>query len=82
MKMAVVKMARVAASRAAQDSLDLHDEPGSVLRKSGVGPGFQYSVLPISPFRSPDERSDIRERLRGFIAAPRVSLRSPGLQNN
>jgi hypothetical protein len=76
--MAVVKMARVAAARAARDSLDLHDEPGSALRKSGVGPGFRSSV---TRFRSPDERSDIRERLRGFTAAPRVSLRSPGLRN-
>src|SRR5580698_8245592 len=28
------------ASRAARDSLDLRGEPGSALRKSGVGPGF------------------------------------------
>ena len=38
---------------------------------------FRYAV---SPFRSPDERSDIRERWCGFTAAPRVSLRSPGLR--
>ena len=38
---------------------------------------FRYAV---SPFRSPDERSDIRERWCGFAAVSRVSLRSPGLQ--
>jgi hypothetical protein len=45
-----------------------------------VGPAFRSSVTSVSPFRSPDERSDIRERLRGFTAAPRISLRSPGLR--
>ena len=31
---------------------------------------------------SPDERSDIRERRSGFIAAPGYRLRSPGLRKN
>src|SRR5580693_5983339 len=38
------------------------------------------SLTRVSSFRSPDERSDIREQLRGFTAAPQVSLRSPGLR--
>ena len=42
-------MACGAASRAARDSFDLHDEPGSALRKSGVGPDFRSSVTPVSP---------------------------------
>ena len=57
-------------------------ETGPVQRRAGVGPAFRSSVTPVSPFRSPDERSDIRERWCGFIAAPRVSLRSPGLRKN
>jgi len=49
--------------------------------RKGQGWGLPF-FLPLRPFRrSPDERSDIRERLRGFTAAPRVSLRSPGLRN-
>jgi hypothetical protein len=46
-----MKMACVSASRAARDSLDLHDEPGSVLRKSGVGPGFRLSLRGFVPRR-------------------------------
>ena len=42
-------MACGAASRAARDSLDLHDEPGLALRKSGVVPGFR---LRLRGFRS------------------------------
>jgi hypothetical protein len=45
-----------------------------------VGPVFLSSVRPVSPFRSPDKRSDIRERWCGFAAVSRVSLRSPGLR--
>src|ERR1700722_15919008 len=48
--MAVVKMASGAASRAARDSLELHDEPGLVLRKSGVGPAFRSSVTRFRRF--------------------------------
>jgi hypothetical protein len=55
-------------------------ETGSVQRKGRGGAWLSFVRYAVSPFRSPDERSDIRERLRGFIAAPRVSLRSPGLQ--
>jgi len=55
-------------------------ETGSVQRKGRGGACLSFVRYAVSPFRSPDERSDIRERLRGFIAAPRVSLRSPGLQ--
>ena len=43
-KVAVVKMACDGASRAVRDSLDLRGEPGSALRKSGVGPGFRSSL--------------------------------------
>ena len=43
-------MAYGAASRAARDSLDLPDEPGSTLRKPGVGPGFR---LHLRRFRIP-----------------------------
>jgi hypothetical protein len=48
--MAVVKMACGAASRAARDSLDLNDEPGSALRKSGVGLAlvFAYAGFVVS----------------------------------
>jgi len=46
----VVKIACGGASRAARDSLDLQDEPGSALRKSGVGPGFQCSVTRFRRF--------------------------------
>ncbi len=68
-------MACGGASRAARDSLDLQDEPGSALRKSGVGPGFRSSVTPVSSFVA---------RMSGAISGndisaprpPRVSLRS------
>jgi hypothetical protein len=45
------------------------------------GAWLSFFHMPVSSFRSPDERSDIRERWCGFIAAARVSLRSPGLRN-
>ena len=53
--------------------------------RSGPGKGQGWACLSVfryavSPFRSPDERSDIRERWCGFAAVSRVSLRSPGLQ--
>ena len=70
-------MACAAASRAARDSLDLHDEPGSALRKSGVGPGFR---LRLRRFRRVAwiERSEIRERSRllplpGFARSTRAT---------
>ena len=43
-------MACGGASRAVRDSLDLRGEPGSALRKSGVGPGFR---LRLRRFRLP-----------------------------
>jgi hypothetical protein len=45
-------------------------ETGSVQRKSGVVPGFGRS---LRRFRSPDERSDIRERWIRCTAAPDVA---------
>jgi hypothetical protein len=52
-----------------------------IKESQGWGLSFGLPFL-VSSFRSPDERSDIRGRLRGFTAAPRVSLRSPGLRRN
>ena len=75
----VVKIACGGASRAARDSLDLQDEPGSALRKSGVGPGFR---LRLCRFRQVAwiERSEIRERRSGSVAAPGFRSAQPGLQ--
>ena len=75
----VAKIACGGASRAARDSLDLQDEPGSALRKSGVGPGFR---LRLCRFRQVAwiERSEIRERRSGFIAAPGFRSAQPGLR--
>jgi hypothetical protein len=56
-------------------------KPVQSKESQGWGLSFGRPFL-VSSFRSPDERSDIRERLRGFTAAPRVSLRSPGLRRN
>src|SRR5580700_7284262 len=71
--MAVVKMACGAASRAARDLLDLRGEPGSALRKSGVGPGFRPRLRGFRPVAR-IERSEIRERRFGFDYCSRVSL--------
>jgi hypothetical protein len=79
--MAVVKMACGGASRAVRDSLDLHGEPGSALRKSGVGPGFRISVTRFRRFVAWIERSEIRERRFGSIAAPGFRSAQPGLRN-
>ena len=79
--MAVVKMACGGASRAARDSLDLHDEPGSALRKSGVGPGFRLRLRRFRRFVARIERSEIRERRSGSVAAPGFRFAQPGLRN-
>ncbi|HLN38022.1 MAG TPA: hypothetical protein VK337_09590, partial [Xanthobacteraceae bacterium] len=79
--MAVVKMACGAASRAARDSLDLHDEPGSALKKSGVGPGFRLRLRRFRRFVAWIERSEIRERRFGSIAAPGFRFAQPRLRN-
>src|SRR5713101_2471790 len=79
--MAVVKMACGAASRATRDSLDLHDEPGSALGKSGVGPGFCLHLRRVRRFVAWIERSEIRERRSGSIAAPGFRSAQPGLRN-
>src|SRR5580704_3101352 len=78
--MAVVKMTCGGASRAARDSLDLHDEPGSAWRKSGVGPGFRSSVTGFRRFVARIERSEIRERWSGSVAAPGFRCAQPGLR--
>jgi hypothetical protein len=67
-------MACGGASRAARDSLDLHGEPGSALRKSGVGPGFRSSV---PGFVARMERSAIRERHMSCSAAPNYAALHP-----
>jgi hypothetical protein len=79
--MAVVKMSCGGASRAARDSLDLQCEPGSALRKSGVVPGFRSSVTRFRRFVAWIERSEIRERRSGSIAAPGFRSAQPGLRN-
>src|ERR1700722_12849447 len=79
--MAVAKMTCGGASRAARDSLDLQGEPGSVLRKPGVGPGFHSSVTRFRRFVARIERSEIRERRSGSIAAPGFRSAQPGLRN-
>jgi len=56
-------------------------ETGPVQGKGRGGPVFRSSVTRFRRFVAWIERSESRERLRGFIAAPRVSLRSPGLRN-
>src|SRR3984957_12001134 len=73
-------MACSAASRAARDSLDLHGEPGLVLRKSGVGPGFRLRLRRFRPVAR-IERSEIRERRSGSVAAPGFRSAQPGLRN-
>src|SRR5580658_10214846 len=73
-------MACVAASRAARDSLDLHVEPGSALRKSGVAPGFRLRSRRFRRFVAWIERSEIRERRSGSIAAPGFRSAQPGLR--
>ena len=73
-------MACAAASRAARDSLDLHDEPGSALRKSGVGPGFRLRLRRFRRFVARIERSEIRERRFGSTAAPGFRFAQPGLR--
>src|SRR5580704_7921046 len=78
--MAVVKMACGAASRAARDSLDLPDEPGSASRKSGVGPGFRLRLRRFRRFVARFERSEIRERRSGSVAAPGFRFAQPGLR--
>jgi hypothetical protein len=45
-------------------------ETGSVQGKGRGGACLSVFRYSVSPFRSPDERSDIRGRLRGFTAAP------------
>src|SRR5580700_4673095 len=74
-------MACVAASRAARDSFDLRREPGLALRKSGVGPGFCLRLRRFRRFVARIERSEIRERRSGSIAAPGFRFAQPGLQN-
>src|ERR1700730_16208280 len=66
-------MACGGASRAGRDLLDLYDEPGSVLRKSGVGPGFRLRLRRFRRFVAWIERSEIRERRFGFDCRSRVS---------
>src|ERR1700722_17148404 len=74
--MAVAKMTCGGASRAARDSLDLQGEPGSALRKSGVGPGFRSSVTRFRRFVAWIERSEIRATKVRLRRHSRVSLRS------
>src|SRR4029077_10175704 len=75
----VMKMACVGASRATRDSLDRRGEPGSALRKSGVGPGFRSSVIRLH-LVARIERSEIRERRFGSTAAPGFRSAQPGLR--
>ena len=75
-------MACGAASRATRDSLDLRGEPGSALRKSGVGPGFRLRLRGFRRFVAWIERSEIRERRSGSIAAPGFRCAQPGLRKN
>jgi hypothetical protein len=78
--MAVVKMACGAASCVARESLDLNDEPGSALRKSGVGPGFRLRLRGFRRFVAWIKRSKIRERRSGSVAAPGFRSAQPGLR--
>jgi hypothetical protein len=73
-------MACGGASRAARDSFDLHDEPGSALRKSGVVPGFRLRLRGIRRFVAWIERSEIWERRFGSIAAPGFRFAQPRLR--
>jgi hypothetical protein len=54
-------------------------ETGPVQGKGRGGPDFLSSVIPASPC-SPDEQSDIRERSRGFDAAPGFRFAHPGYE--
>jgi hypothetical protein len=73
-------MACGGASRAARDSLDLRGEPGSALRKSGVGPDFCLRLRGFRRFVAWIERSEIRERRSGSVAAPGFRSAQPGLR--
>jgi hypothetical protein len=66
---------------ARQNTITSNAKPVRIIESQGWGLAFDLPIV-VSSFHSPDERSDIRERLRGFTAAPRVSLRSPGLRRN
>jgi hypothetical protein len=74
-------MACGGASRAARDSLDLHDEPGLVLRKSGVGPGFRLRLRRFRRFVARMERSAIRERSIRPLGRPGLRCAPSGLRN-
>jgi hypothetical protein len=70
------------ASRAARLSSHQRRNRSGPRKEQGVGPAFRSSVMPISPNRSPDERSDIRERRTGCSVRPGYRFAHPGDEEN
>jgi hypothetical protein len=77
-----VKTARVAASRTARDSLDLRGEPGSALRKSGVGPGFRSSVKRFRHFVARMSEATSGNDGAASLPLPGSRFAHPGYEEN
>jgi hypothetical protein len=63
-------------SRACKNVVTSNAKPVRSKERAGVGPAIRSSVTWFRRFVARVERSEIRERWFGSIAAPRVSLRS------